>query len=205
LSAVPFSDPEVRDRVAAVEGLLARVEELPGEARAIALDTVQVLVELYGEALERLLGRGGADLLAFAGGDELLSHLLLLHGLHPAGVEERVREALEAARPDLGRHAGRVELVEVAGGTARLRFAGDEPPSSADTLRFAVEQAVLARAPEVERVEIDGLAAPEQAGGGGFVPVEALRRSAASPQTAAPQTAAPQPAAGGDAAEAGRA
>ena len=43
-------------------------------------------------------------------GDELVEHLLLLHGLHPVSVEERVREALDGVRPYLGSHGGDVEL-----------------------------------------------------------------------------------------------
>ncbi len=79
-----LSDKEVRRRVEAVEALLARVEGLPEECRAVARDTVQVLLELYGEAFRRILSAPDRDaLLAQALHDELLSHLFILHDLHP--------------------------------------------------------------------------------------------------------------------------
>ena len=54
----------------------------------------------------------------------VLGGLLLLHGLHPLGVEERVLQALEDVRPYLRSHGGNVELVEVSEGVARLRLHG---------------------------------------------------------------------------------
>ena len=45
------------------------------------------------------------------GEDELVSHLLLLHGIHPVPVEARVRTALDEVRPYLDSHGGNVELV----------------------------------------------------------------------------------------------
>lgn len=170
-----LTDQEVRERVAAAEAMLARVEELPEGARETALDTVQVLVELYGEALARLLH--GPDLLAFAREDELLSHLLVLHGLHPADAAARVEEALEEVRPYLSSHGGDVALAGVEDGVARVRLEGScgGCRSSAATVRQTVEQAILARAPEIERVET------EEGGGAGagheaVVPLDSLRR-----------------------------
>src|SRR5918997_1315516 len=114
-----------------VEGLLGELESVPDPAaRELALATVQAVLEL----------------------DE---HLLLLHGLHPVSVEERVRDALEAVRPYLGSHGGDVELVEVADGVARVRMHGscEGCPASAMTLKLAIEEAVLKAAPDVEGVE----------------------------------------------------
>lgn len=86
-----MDDAQVRQRVEAIEGLLERTESLPEEARAVALDTVQALVEVYGEALRRLLhaadGGPAGPVARRAAGDELLAHLFLLHDLHPPDVE----------------------------------------------------------------------------------------------------------------------
>ena len=123
---------------------------------------MQALLELYGAGLERIVGRIGALQATTLVSDELVAHLLLLHGLHPVSVEERVREALDGVRPYLGSHGGDVELVEVRDGVARVRMQGscEGCPASAMTLKLAIEDAVLKAAPDVERVEADAEASP---------------------------------------------
>jgi Fe-S cluster biogenesis protein NfuA len=149
-----MEDAEVRELVGRVEGLL---EQLGGDPTAT--EAVQALVELYGEALARFLQ--GADPTE----DELLSHLLLVHDLHPVGAEARVRQALDEVRPYLGSHGGDVELLGVEGGVARVRLDGtcNGCPSSAVTLRNAIEEAIMRAAPELERIEAEGVADPQPA------------------------------------------
>jgi Fe-S cluster biogenesis protein NfuA/nitrite reductase/ring-hydroxylating ferredoxin subunit len=159
-------DVEARARVARVEELLDEVESL-GEARAAAKATelVQALLDLYGEGLARVLAHaaeaGGESLPATLAGDELVAHLLLLHDLHPEPLEERVRDALEEVRPYLESHGGDVELLGVGDGVARLRMRGscDGCPSSATTLKLAVEDVIHKAAPEIEEVRAEGAAA----------------------------------------------
>jgi Fe-S cluster biogenesis protein NfuA/nitrite reductase/ring-hydroxylating ferredoxin subunit len=162
-----------------VEGLLGELESLadPG-ARDVALETVQALLELYGAGLERIVDRIGKPHATALATDELVEHLLLLHGLHPMSVEERVREALDGVRPYLGSHGGDVELVGVTDGVALVRLQGscEGCPASAMTLKLAIEDAVLKAAPDVERVEAeaDG-AAP---GGAPLLQIEVVRPQA---------------------------
>src|SRR5689334_16374172 len=116
-----LSDREVRSRVARVEALLATLEEAEdGPARHAALDAVQGLVELYGEALGRIVAQVreacGPDAVTRLARDELVGHLLLVHDLHPVAMEARVREALERVRPYLQSHGGNVELLAVEAG-----------------------------------------------------------------------------------------
>jgi Fe-S cluster biogenesis protein NfuA/nitrite reductase/ring-hydroxylating ferredoxin subunit len=151
-----------------VEGLLEELETLGDPAtRDVGLETVQAVLELYGAGLERIVGRLGAPQVTALATDELVEHLLLLHGLHPVGVEERVRDALEGVRPYLGSHGGDVELVGVSDGVARVRMQGscEGCPASSMTLKLAIEDAVLKAAPDVERVEAEEAAAPATAGG----------------------------------------
>jgi Fe-S cluster biogenesis protein NfuA/nitrite reductase/ring-hydroxylating ferredoxin subunit len=142
-------DAEVRERVAHVEALLEAIED--DEA---ATDAVAAVVELYGEALARLVA--GANPVE----DELVSHLLLLHGIHPVDLESRVEGALDEVRPYLHSHGGGVELVAIEDGVARLRLAGtcNGCPSSSATMRLAVEEAVLKAAPELTGVDAEGVA-----------------------------------------------
>jgi Fe-S cluster biogenesis protein NfuA len=87
--------------------------------------------------------------------------LFLLHGLHPLGVEDRVRQALEGVRPYLRSHGGNVELLGVSDGVVRLRLNGSchSCPSSAVTMQQTIEEAIYGKAPEVTAVEVEG--APE--------------------------------------------
>ena len=99
--------------------------------------------------------------------DELVAGLLVVHGLHPYGVEERVERALEAVRPYLGSHGGDVELLGVSDeGVVRLRLLGscDGCPSSSVTLELAVEGAIHEAAPEVSAIEIEAAADAGDAG-----------------------------------------
>lgn len=129
-----------------------RTEQLAGE-----------LTDLYGAALERMVtiaAEAAPELVGQFAADELVASLMLVHGLHPHGVERRIEDALNSVRPYLGSHGGDVTLLEVAndseGMTVRLQFAGSckSCPSSAVTLEFAIEDAVRAAAPEITSIEV---------------------------------------------------
>ena len=150
-----MDDAEVRELVARVESLLGDLDERATEA-------VRALVELYGEALRRITERTQLDQFVE---DELITHLLLVHDLHPVDVETRVRRALDDVRPYLGSHGGDVELVAVEEGVARVRLGGtcNGCPSSTVTLRNAIEEAIVRAAPELERVDAEGAEEPQPA------------------------------------------
>jgi Fe-S cluster biogenesis protein NfuA/nitrite reductase/ring-hydroxylating ferredoxin subunit len=166
-----LDDQGLQERVARMETLLAEIETLADpNARAKAAEVVQVLLELYGEGLARMMevvaqgDEGETTFEAFAE-DELVSSLLLLHGLHPQDVETRVVRALEEVRPYLQSHGGNVELLGVEGGVARLRLQGSCSgcPSSTMTLKLAIEEAVQKAAPDLEGIEAEGVTEPKPA------------------------------------------
>ncbi|PTR23600.1 Fe-S cluster biogenesis protein NfuA [Rhodococcus sp. OK519] len=147
---------EAGDRI---EALLDAASAGGPVARERAEQLVREVVDLYGEALGRVLALtartpGLVDELA---ADELVSSVLLVSGLHPHDVETRVRTALDSVRPYLGSHGGDVELVDVTDGVVRLRLLGSchGCPSSAVTLQLAVEGAVQAAAPETSAIEVE--------------------------------------------------
>jgi Fe-S cluster biogenesis protein NfuA/nitrite reductase/ring-hydroxylating ferredoxin subunit len=152
--------PEPLELVGEVERRLGELETLPDPAvQEKAMGAVQALFELYGAGLERIVdvvsAREEAPELARAfAEDELVAHLLILHGLHPIPVEDRVLEALDEVRPYLESHGGNVELLGVEGGIAQLRLAGSCSgcPSSTMTLKLAIEKAIHKAAPEIEEV-----------------------------------------------------
>jgi Fe-S cluster biogenesis protein NfuA/nitrite reductase/ring-hydroxylating ferredoxin subunit len=161
-----LDDRAARERVARVDALL---EDLGGAIGAVPVDTavelVQALLDLYGEGLARVVAHvaaadaSGALARAFSD-DELVAHLLLLHGLHPVALEDRVREALAEVRPYLESHGGDVDLLGIDEGVVRLALRGscDGCASSTMTLKLAIEDAIHKAAPDVEAVVAEGAA-----------------------------------------------
>jgi Fe-S cluster biogenesis protein NfuA/nitrite reductase/ring-hydroxylating ferredoxin subunit len=173
-----------------VEGLLEELRGLSDEAtRARAEEAVRLVVELYGAGLERIVellrdAEGGAAVLERIADDPFLASLLVLHGLHPVPVEERIQRALDSVRPYLGSHAGGVEFLGIDEvGVVHLRLQGSchGCPSSTVTVRLAIERAIAEAAPEVEGVQVEGVAEPPR--GPVLLQVEPLRRGADAPQT----------------------
>ena len=157
----------------APEELVERVQELLGSldeiADPVAQQRVQELIgtvlELYGAGLERVLGivdDAGDDALPIRTAlldDGVVSSLLLIHGLYPISLEERVVEALDSVRPFLASHGGNVEFLGVDEGVARLRLEGscNGCPSSAATLENALKEAIEATAPDLLGLEVEGV------------------------------------------------
>ncbi|MDQ6752503.1 MAG: NifU family protein [Actinomycetota bacterium] len=150
-------------------------------ARERAEELVRQITDLYGAGLERILAiltsRGPEpdgtldELLA----DDLVSSLLLVHGIHPRDVATRIAGALDSVRPYLGSHGGDVELLGISEeGVVRLRLLGSCQgcPSSSVTLKFAVEDAIQAAAPEVTSIQVEE---EKAAGSPALIPVASLR------------------------------
>ncbi|MBX6311309.1 MAG: NifU family protein [Isosphaeraceae bacterium] len=160
---------EFQTRLERLDVLLREVEHVADPAtQAQTREIVQAVLELHGAGLERLLGHlaaagePGAAVLDACGRDDVVGGLLLLHGLHPLGLEARVLQALEQVRPYLRSHGGNVELLGISDGAVRLRLLGSchGCPSSAVTMKQTIEEAILARAPDVTAVEVEGAEDP---------------------------------------------
>lgn len=166
---VTGEEREPRELVERIERLLEEIERLADPAaRRQATDVVQALFDLYGAGLERIVdavaARDDGELAQALAGDELVSHLLLLHGLHPVPLVRRVVGALDEVRPYLESHGGDVELLGIDEGRVRLRLEGSCSgcPSSTMTLKLAIENAIHKAAPEIEEVTaVQGAEAPE--------------------------------------------
>jgi Fe-S cluster biogenesis protein NfuA len=170
---------EVEQRLVQLDALLEQLENTPSPIAEQALEAVEAVTAIYGEALARILDHGPAfasELLD----DNLLSHLLVLHGLHPEPVETRVAQALDEVRPYLHSHGGDVQLAAVSDGVAQVTLTGScgGCASSATTLEYAVREAVLGVAPEVSEVQATS---PGQRGPT-LIPVEALLRPSGTRQ-----------------------
>jgi Fe-S cluster biogenesis protein NfuA/nitrite reductase/ring-hydroxylating ferredoxin subunit len=183
-----LDDQVVQERVARMEALLEEIEALEDPtARSKAAEMVGVLLDLYGEGLARMMevvaeGEERERTFEAFASDELISHLLLLHGLHPLDLETRVAGALEEVRPYLRSHGGNVELMGIESGVARLRLEGscNGCPSSTMTLKLAIEEAIQKAAPDLDRIEAEGVAEPQPAPN--FVAGPTLRRKKKPPE-----------------------
>ncbi|MGK5545863.1 NifU family protein [Streptomyces sp. URMC 127] len=160
--------------------LLGQLEATPGPTARTALDAVRVLTELYGEALARVMDAAGPELAGRLADDELVGHLLALHGIHPEPAEHRAARAVEAIRSAVRKQGGDVHLTGIEDGVATVRIEAAGCPSSVAGLAAAVREAVLALAPELSDVR----RAPDEERRGAFVPLDAVRTrplSAAGP------------------------
>ena len=128
----------------------------------LAEEILRLVTELYGAGFARaveLAQEHAPGLIAAFVEDELVASLLLVHGLHPESLAGRVEAALVSVRPLLAQHGGDVELIAIDDemGAVLLRLLGscDGCPSSASTLRGAVEVAIVEAAPEILRIVME--------------------------------------------------
>lgn len=162
---------ERQTATARVEELVGALEALPDQAAAsLARELVQIVLDRHGAALAAMLDTIGGEptgsrLIETLLRDDDVRGVLLLHGLHPAGLEARVREALERLHPHLGVQGVAVEAVEFEEARVRVRlglsdagrYAGHSSDESAEAIRREVEAAVFAAAPDVAELRCEGL------------------------------------------------
>lgn len=156
------TDQDLRDVSTQVESLLSELGAASDvRVQRQAEELVRLLTQLYGSTLERVVeitvATGGEELLGHLAGDDLVASMLVLHDLHPEDTAERVQRALERVRPYLGSHAGGVQLLGIdEDSVVHLRLEGncDGCPSSAATVKYAIEGAIGELAPEVSSVQV---------------------------------------------------
>ncbi len=128
----------------------------------LAEELLRLVSELYGAGFARaveLAQEHAPGLIAAFVEDDLVSSLLLVQGIHPDTLDNRVESALVTVRPFLAQHGGDVELLGIDDdlGAVKLRLLGscDGCPSSAGTLQGAVEVAISEAAPEIVRIVVE--------------------------------------------------
>jgi Fe-S cluster biogenesis protein NfuA len=163
----------------APEELVERVQDLLGSldeiadpvAQARVQELVGAVLELYGAGLERILGviadagEGASYIRKELLDDGIVASLLLIHGLYPIPLEERVIEAIDSVRPFLASHGGGVEILSIENGVARLRLEGscNGCPASASTLEHALKEAIDEAAPDLIALEVEGAVGLDEA------------------------------------------
>ncbi|HSP20630.1 MAG TPA: NifU family protein [Myxococcaceae bacterium] len=162
----PTDTANPADLLERVQALTERVDELPDpQARQLAQELVAGVIAMYGDGLARIMEviagsrEAGASIIDQLAHDGVVASLLLIHDLYPVSLEERVLEALDTVRPYMESHGGNVELVELRDGVARLALQGscNGCAASRATLETAIEQALDEHAPDLARLEVEGV------------------------------------------------
>ncbi|MCU1503119.1 MAG: putative nitrogen fixation protein [Ilumatobacteraceae bacterium] len=142
-----------------LERLLDRLRAtLDVRAWELVEEAIGLVTDLYGAGLGRVLELVSDDDVQRLAGDDLVASLLVLHGLHPSDLEQRVTAAIESVRPYMDSHGGDVEVlgIDEDAGVVHLRMLGscDGCPSSSVTLQLAVKDALERIAPEIVHIEV---------------------------------------------------
>ena len=167
------SPDELVERLQRLTAELERIAD--AAARETAEEMIGSVIELYGQGLERIFtvideaGDQAAELRERLAGDGVVASLMLIHGLYPVELEQRVREALDGVRPYMESHGGDVELLGIEDGIARIRLEGscEGCPASASTLELAIKSALDEAAPDLEGLAVEGAVAPAASAGAG--------------------------------------
>jgi hypothetical protein len=167
------SKPEFQQRLESIEQVIRQIEATGDpNVRTAARELVQLVMELHGAGLERILeilrsgGDSGQFLLEGMGRDDLVSSLLVLYGLHPVSLEERICQGIEKANRQMRSRSATVELIGMEDGAVRLNLKAN---GHGPALKEVVEAAIYQAAPDVTSLVIEG-AEEKQA----FVPIEML-------------------------------
>jgi Fe-S cluster biogenesis protein NfuA/nitrite reductase/ring-hydroxylating ferredoxin subunit len=152
---------------ARIQQLLEQIESLPTPStRELIHEFMEATLGFYGQGLARILqvasesGPEGQKVYQHLIDDKVVRGLLLIHDLHPANLETRLRDALDQVRPYLQSHGGNVELISVTAQAARLRLQGTckSCASSAVTLELAIRHAIEEACPDLACFEVEGVA-----------------------------------------------
>ena len=183
-----LDEKDFQNRIQKISGLVRDLEAIADPAsRAAAKELVQLLMELHGAGLERMLdivyqaGDSGPRIIDDLGADPLVSSLLILYGLHPEELQTRVERKLHQIDSKLHKMGAEAKLVSVSEGAVRIRVRveGHGCGSTSRTVQTTVEEAIYEAAPDLTSLTVEGLEEPAESG---FIAIEKLLGT--SPQNA---------------------
>jgi len=175
-------DKDLQKRIQRIGEIVEQLEATADpSARAMTKELLESLMALHGAALEQILtitsqtGETGESLIRKFGGDQLISSLLLLYGLHPSDMRTRVKAALEKSHGFLDSHSAKAELISISDDgavTLRLQLKPGGCGSTAVTVKSTLEAAIQDAAPDASSILVQE--ADNGAPRSGFVSVAQL-------------------------------
>lgn len=176
-----MADKELNQRVQRIAGLVNELERLGDpKIRASVKELLQLVMDMHAAGFERILevlfdkGEIGRETIDQLGADPLVSSLLVLYGLHPEELEQRVLAALRKVSPELRSHGIEVALTGIEEGAVTIRAAVVTAGcgSTSANAKTVLENAIFEAAPDVSSIVIEGLDGKPASG---FVPLTSLR------------------------------
>ena len=173
-------DKDFQNRVQKIGHLVRDLETVADPAaRAATKELVQLLMDMHGAGLERVMeivfqsGDPGARLINEMGQDPLVSSLLVLYGLHPDDLQTRVERKLKEIDSKLHKMGAEASLVSVQDGHIHLKahVDGHSCGSTARSVQAVLEEAVYEAAPDLSSLKVEGLEEPSASG---FVALDKL-------------------------------
>lgn len=142
-------------------------------------ELVQLLMDLHGKGLERILdivfqsGAPGQQIIDDLGQDALVSSLLILYGLHPEDLHTRVEQKLKDISSKIHKMGAAATLVSAHEGIIRVQIHvdGHSCGSTSRTVQTIVEEAIVEAAPDLKSLVVE---VGEEPASAGFIAVEKL-------------------------------
>ena len=138
-----------------VEQILAELERTATPAtleRVRAL--VSALLDAHAAGLGKLMalldarGEAGRAIAREATRDRAIESLLLLHGLHPIGLHDRVQAALDGVAPALRAQGAEAKILVAAEGRVEIRIDALPGGLPRSNVRSIIENALIEAAPD---------------------------------------------------------
>lgn len=157
------SEKDLNELSARIDDLVQRIEFIGDPAvRANVVTLVQSLMDLHQRGFARIAERlqsdeNGSRMFQSLASDDLIGGLLVLYGLHPDGLESRIKRAVSKVSAELASSKSSVELLGVDEGIVRIRLTTTSHGCSSHSpdVEKLVRDAVYSEAPDVERVDIE--------------------------------------------------
>jgi Fe-S cluster biogenesis protein NfuA len=172
-----------------IEALLSEIQASPDtKIRDKSLALIQALMDFHSTGIDRMMeivaesGQVSPIIFDKFANDDLISSLLLLYGLHPHELSERVEKALNKIHPYVRSQGGSINLVHLNNDTVTLvlDYNHQGNASSAAALKKAVEESFYESAPDAAEIRIEEINRPTYLA---FVPLTSLRKSDAASVT----------------------
>lgn len=154
---------DVNELVDQLNELVQELEQYPDtELREKALGLVQLILQLHGDALRRILATFESlpmksEIYSRMLRDEVITALLTIHDLMPEELETRTAKAIEELRPFLISQGCDVQLISVENQRASLRLMRSgkgAPPIAA--MKLEIEKVLDVAAPDLLGIHIEG-------------------------------------------------